>query len=216
MGTRRGRGPRWLMGGRGQQAASGLLHHLPLALIRHLREGGVQRPPPRLVDLVVVIGGVPAEELDEEKVDRLLNPGAVFGGVERVFDLSQRFHQPSRETGLFPNLAQRRVGNRLAGLDPPLGERPDDSPSRARASDERDVDAVVQLAEDDAAGGSLLDRLGHAPTSRSLSMDDHLLRCQSVLRAHVRTSTLSAQDLLPPCIWPSLNRLHYPNTRTNS
>ena len=32
-------------------------------------------------------------------------------------------------------------------------------------------------------------------------------RCQSVLRAHVRTSTLRAQDLPPPCIWPLLNRL---------
>ena len=32
-------------------------------------------------------------------------------------------------------------------------------------------------------------------------------RCQSVLRAHVRLSTLRAQGLLPPCIGPSLNRL---------
>jgi hypothetical protein len=66
--------------------------------------------------------------------------------------------------------------------------------------------------------------------------NDHLLRCQSVLRAHVRPSTLRAQGLLaspperisqfslrargarrvPPCIWPSLNRLHHPNTRTDS
>ena len=42
------------------------------------------------------------------------------------------------------------------------------------------------------------------------------LRCQSVLRAHVRYSTLRAQALLPPCIWPLLNRLHHPNTRTYS
>ena len=41
-------------------------------------------------------------------------------------------------------------------------------------------------------------------------MNGHLLRCQSALRAHVRTSTLRAQGLLPPCIWPSLNRLQYP------
>ncbi len=32
-------------------------------------------------------------------------------------------------------------------------------------------------------------------------MNGHLLRCQSVLRAHVRLSTLRAQGLLPPCIW---------------
>ena len=32
-------------------------------------------------------------------------------------------------------------------------------------------------------------------------MNGHLRRCQSVLRAHVRTSTLRAQGLLPPCIW---------------
>jgi len=42
------------------------------------------------------------------------------------------------------------------------------------------------------------------------------LRCQSALRAHVRYSTLRAQALLPPCIWPLLNRLHHPNTRTYS
>jgi len=47
-------------------------------------------------------------------------------------------------------------------------------------------------------------------------MNDHLLRCQSVLRAHVRPSTLRAQGLPPPCIWPSLNRLHHPNTLTDS
>src|SRR3990172_3361050 len=47
-------------------------------------------------------------------------------------------------------------------------------------------------------------------------MNGHLLRCQSALRAHVRLSTLRAQDLLPPCIWPSLNRLQHPNTRTHS
>ncbi|MBI3606467.1 MAG: VOC family protein [Nitrospirae bacterium] len=33
----------------------------------------------------------------------------------------------------------------------------------------------------------------------------HLLRCQSVLRAHVRASTLRAQDISPPCIWRFLN-----------
>ncbi len=48
------------------------------------------------------------------------------------------------------------------------------------------------------------------------------LRCQSALRAHVRASTLHAQGILPPCIWPLrrhlrfLNRLHYLNTRTGS
>ena len=70
------------------------------------------------------------------------------------------------------------------------------------------------------------------------------LRCQSVLRAHVRPSTLRAQGNAngdfptgAPCIWPLLrhlqgasgpigsralgaprflNRLHYPNTRTDS
>ena len=42
------------------------------------------------------------------------------------------------------------------------------------------------------------------------------LRCQSALRAHVRLSTLRAQGLLPPCIWPSLNRLQHGNTRTHS
>jgi len=67
-------------------------------------------------------------------------------------------------------------------------------------------------------------------------MNDHLLRCQSALRAHVRPSTLRAQGLLPPCIWPLLrdlqgtgsigtralgarrflNRLQHPNTRTHS
>jgi len=47
-------------------------------------------------------------------------------------------------------------------------------------------------------------------------MSDHLPRCQSALRAHVRPSTLRAQDLLPPCIWPLLNRLHHPKTRTVS
>jgi hypothetical protein len=73
-------------------------------------------------------------------------------------------------------------------------------------------------------------------------MNDHLLRCQSALRAHVRPqspgnasylqespSTLRAQgnadDDFPtgaPCIWPLLrhlrflNRLHHPTTRTGS
>jgi hypothetical protein len=47
-------------------------------------------------------------------------------------------------------------------------------------------------------------------------MNGHLLRCQSALRAHVRYSTLRAQGLLPPCIWPSLNRLQYLMTRTYS
>jgi len=42
------------------------------------------------------------------------------------------------------------------------------------------------------------------------------LRCQSALRAHVRVSTLRAQDLHPPCIWPLLNRLRHPNTRALS
>jgi len=32
-------------------------------------------------------------------------------------------------------------------------------------------------------------------------MNGHLRRCQSVLRAHVRLSTLRAQGLLPPSIW---------------
>ena len=32
-------------------------------------------------------------------------------------------------------------------------------------------------------------------------MNDHLLRCRSALRAHVRPSTLRAQGLLPPGIW---------------
>ncbi len=47
-------------------------------------------------------------------------------------------------------------------------------------------------------------------------MNGHLLRCQSALRAHVRTSTLRAQDLPPPCIWPLLNRLQLPNNQTSS
>jgi hypothetical protein len=71
-------------------------------------------------------------------------------------------------------------------------------------------------------------------------MDGHLgkqhssvtleLRCQSVLRAHVRHVGVRHVEPLPgaqgnangdfptgaPCIWPSLNRLHYPNTRTDS
>ncbi len=67
-------------------------------------------------------------------------------------------------------------------------------------------------------------------------MNGHLLRCQSALRAHVRLSTLRARGLLasrsgwkrpfafrtlgavqiPPCIWPFLNRLPYPMTRTHS
>jgi len=45
-------------------------------------------------------------------------------------------------------------------------------------------------------------------------MNGHLLRCQSVLRAHVRLSTLRAQgnanDDFPtgaPCIWPLLRHL---------
>jgi hypothetical protein len=54
-------------------------------------------------------------------------------------------------------------------------------------------------------------------------------RCQSALRAHVRPqspgnasylqeppSTLRAQGLLPPCIWPFLNRLHHTVTLTGS
>ncbi len=65
----------------------------------------------------------------------------------------------------------------------------------------------------------------------------HLRRCQSALRAHVRTSTFRAQGLLPPCIWPLLrdlqgacgridiralgalrflNRLQHPKTGTGS
>ncbi len=44
-------------------------------------------------------------------------------------------------------------------------------------------------------------------------MNGHLRRCQSALRAHVRHSTLRAQGLLPPCVWPSLNRLHHPKDK---
>ena len=57
----------------------------------------------------------------------------------------------------------------------------------------------------------------------------HLLRCQSALRAHVRivgagfkpapTEQSNANGDFPtgaPCIWPSLNRLQYPMTRTHS
>jgi hypothetical protein len=46
-------------------------------------------------------------------------------------------------------------------------------------------------------------------------MNGHLLRCQSGLRAHVRRSTLRAQALLPPCIWPFLNSLRGWNTLTH-
>ena len=55
------------------------------------------------------------------------------------------------------------------------------------------------------------------------------LRCQSVLRAHVRPqspgndsylqeppSTLRVLRSLRPCIWPSLNRLHHTVTQTHS
>ena len=68
------------------------------------------------------------------------------------------------------------------------------------------------------------DHLGKQHSSVTLE-----LRCQSALRAHVRPqspgnasylqeppSTLRAQDLLPPCIWPLLNRLHHPKSRTVS
>ncbi len=62
-------------------------------------------------------------------------------------------------------------------------------------------------------------------------MDSRLRRCRSVLRAHVRPSTLRAQGLLPPCdlpleietlevpeggIWPFLNRLQNRRIRIGS
>src|SRR5881397_2519027 len=92
----------------------GTLDHLALALVGQLPRRLLERHPFGPLDLVVVVGRIAREVLEQEERDDLRDaPALAYVPVVRVAEL---LHQRGLDARLLAHLAQRGVGGRLALL----------------------------------------------------------------------------------------------------
>src|SRR5262249_20631196 len=136
------------------------LSHLALAAVAQQLRRLVERKPARLGDLdahrVVDLTDSPTTRPQQEEAHDLEDPLALRflpGGCVDVAHVAELLDDPPLDAGLLPYLAHRRLGGRLAGVDPTLRERPDPVlPARADRCEHR---AAAYRPYEHAAGGKL-------------------------------------------------------------
>src|SRR5215212_2536959 len=125
----------------------GALDHRSLPWVAQLAARALERHPLRLLDLLVVVGGVPGDVVAQVEPNGLENahaPAAVA-----VLDLPELLDHPRDHPGLLPHLAQGGRLAALAGVRAALGQRPHPRPSGG-GDDEH-----LAVADDDPAVGAL-------------------------------------------------------------
>ena len=124
-------------------------------------DGLLERDPARVLDLVVVIGGGPGAELEQEEAHALGDQPAVAAVV--IADVAERLDQLGVDAALLAHLARRRLLLGLVAVEVALRQRHDACAVR-RAAGGHDQQHLA-VAHDDAAGRDLLDP--PSPTLRS-------------------------------------------------
>src|SRR5215211_5977964 len=97
------------------------LDHLALPRIAQLGTGLLEWHPAHVVDLVVMIGGVPGEVLEEVEGHRLEDPDPP--AAVPVLDVAEALDDPRVDPRLLPHLARGGGLLALARVRPALGER---------------------------------------------------------------------------------------------
>src|SRR3954462_11270787 len=99
----------------------GALDHRSLPRVAELAAGALERHPLRLLDLVVVVGGVAGDVVAEVEPDGLEHAHAP--APVAVLDLPELLDHPCDHPGLLPHLAQGGRLAALAGARAALGRR---------------------------------------------------------------------------------------------
>src|SRR4051795_1724451 len=126
----------------------GALDHRSLPRVAELAAGALERHPLRLLDLVVVVGGVPGDVVAEVEADGLEHAHAATPVA--LLDVPEALDDPRDHPGLLPHLAQGGGLPALAGVGPALRQG-----AHPRAPGGRD-DEHLALADDPAAVGALV------------------------------------------------------------
>ena len=120
---------------RAPPGSRGPLDHRTLRGVGHDPQRLVDLHPADLVELVVMILQAAADRMHQEEVDRLVEARPAMD--EEVGDRADRLLDLHPEAGLLARLADRGLGQRLARVGSPLGQRPQ---RRLAAAHEHDLE----------------------------------------------------------------------------
>jgi len=124
-----------------------------------------KRHPFDLGDLDVGVGQFATNGPQQEVVDGLMHPPSL--GDEPEVDRAESSQYLPRDPGLLSDLPDSRLLRRLAGLDVPLGQRPEQPTPAVGAPDECPPRNLVCEVDDEAARARLVDSLQTGAATRA-------------------------------------------------